>query len=109
MNKSIINSYLTIIMQNNAILQVFLDSLIYLMESTNLICIVCDYHSTLFGSVTDKASTWDNQGGEEMVTPNGRGEERDFPLKSQAWKQRERTRTWEQEGRPRLRLHPTKR
>lgn len=30
----------------------------------------------------------DNQGGEEMVTPNGRGEERVFP--GQAWKQRER-------------------
>lgn len=33
-----------------------------------------------FGVVTDRVSSWDNQGGEEMVTPIGRGEGRAFPV-----------------------------
>lgn len=48
------------------------------MQSTNLICIVCDYQH-IVRCDTDRARTWDNQGGEEMVTPNGRGVERAFP------------------------------
>ena len=84
-------------------------------------CMLCVYRNIVFvfWCVREIQCAWDNQGGEETVTPReeekwgGVGGKGNWLWPSEGQRdihkeKRERERTWERERRAQLRLHPTK-